>query len=64
VSRAERSSHAERAERYGGDLADLLFEDALKACRREGHDWEPRILQDGREAAECRRCEAWMEEVE
>lgn len=50
-------------ERYAQDVADLLYEDALKACRREGHDLDAMVNEDGRESLACRRCDTIFEEV-
>ena len=45
------------------DVADYLYEDALKICRREGHDLEASLGMDG-ESFTCRRCgTVWVEEI-
>lgn len=37
MTRAEISSHGERADRYREDPSDRMYEDDLRKCRREGH---------------------------
>jgi hypothetical protein len=61
--RSATASHAEKlrraSERFNEDVADLLFEDALKACRLEGHDLEPGYDRERHlETLTCRRCDA------
>jgi hypothetical protein len=68
--RSATASHAEKlrraSERFNEDVADLLFEESLKACRRAGHD----DLELGYDAVNhletltCPRCETrFVEEV-
>lgn len=60
--RAAIHSHAARVERQA-DPVDELYEQALKRCRREGHDFtELRI--GGRVAMECARCGLYLEETD
>jgi hypothetical protein len=62
VSRAEISSHAEKAERYGPGPDDL-YEEKLRRCKKHGHRDFAYETADGREGLECDRCQRRMEEV-
>jgi len=37
MSRHERHSHAEKAERYQPDPSDAIYEEALRRCKAQGH---------------------------
>jgi len=77
MTRAERSSHAESLRRRLAegtpkqghvapweDPLDQMYEDAMKACYREGHAaLDIHITDDGREGFTCIRCKARFEEV-
>jgi hypothetical protein len=60
---AQRLHAAGLDDRYEEDVADALFEDALRACRRQGHDLE--LGYDAvahLETLTCTRCETTFRE--